>query len=332
MSSIRRTYSSRSTPAHRSSSPSGLDSSSPRLSSKRPLAEPSTLANTRPLKRSRTSTSDISKSQSAKSGKTKKPQAKLTQLHFAIDTSILKTCAKCNLTFTKGAPEDETLHRAHCARVQRGAEWGREEQREAVKAGVVEIESDVKIKGGRKGRIIAVRADSTGKIGSKIAMLLETISLNLSSPPLSNDILRVSKLYLFLLPTSGASTRETIAGCVVAQHIETAMAIAPPEASDTATPESSPSVANLVVVDTDTGLNCLPTPLPTSMGIPRLFVPTAYRRFGIARTLLDAAARTFIHGCKLDPRVGDVAFTQPTQSGQAVMESWGGGGVRIYQE
>ena len=163
-------------------------------------------------------------------------------------------------------------------------------------------------------------------------MLLETISLNLSSPPLSDDILRVSKLYLFLLPTSGTSTRETIAVCVVAQQIETAMAIAPPSDSESTTPQSSPSTTDLVVVDTDTGLHCLPAPLPTSMGIPRLFVPTTYRRVGIARKLLDAAAHTFIHGCKLDPRAGDVAFTQPTQSGRAVMENWGGASVRIYQE
>lgn len=162
-------------------------------------------------------------------------------------------------------------------------------------------------------------------------MLFETISLSLSSPPLSDDILRVSKLYLFLLPTSGASARETIAGCVVAQQIDTAMAVAPASLTNSTTPDS-PNTASLVVVDTDTGLNCLPTPLPTSMGIPRLFVPTVYRRAGVARALLDAAARTFIHGCKLDPRVGDVAFTQPTNSGRAVMESWGGGGVRIYQE
>lgn len=164
MSTIRRTYSSKSAQQQRSSSPSGLESSPFKTPLKRPLAEPSSLANTRPLKRSRTSNSDLSKVKA----KTKKPQAKLTQLHFAIDSSVLKTCAKCNLTYTKGAPEDESLHRAHCARVQRGAEWGREEQREATKAAVLEIETDVKLKDGRRGRIIAVRADSTGKIGSKV--------------------------------------------------------------------------------------------------------------------------------------------------------------------
>jgi N-acetyltransferase len=68
------------------------------------------------------------------------------------------------------------------------------------------------------------------------------------------------------------------------------------------------------------------------MGIPRVFVPSAFQRRGIALRLLDAAAATFVHGCPLNPRRGEVAFTQPTASGKALMEKWGGGFVRIYQE
>jgi N-acetyltransferase len=89
---------------------------------------------------------------------------------------------------------------------------------------------------------------------------------------------------------------------------------------------------DLVVVDSGTGLFCHPDPLPTPMGIPRLFVPSTYRRRGIANALLDAAAANFIHGCTLDPRKGQVAFTQPTGDGKALMVKWGGGGVRIYEE
>src|SRR6266540_926728 len=50
----------------------------------------------------------------------------LTQLHFNIDQSILRTCSLCHLSYTKGAPDDEALHRAHCSRVRQGMEWGRE--------------------------------------------------------------------------------------------------------------------------------------------------------------------------------------------------------------
>lgn len=61
-------------------------------------------------------------------------------------------------------------------------------------------------------------------------------------------------------------------------------------------------------------------------------MPAVYRRLGIANALLDAAAANFIHGCPLDPKKGEVAFSQPTAAGEAVMSSWGGGGVRVYED
>lgn len=92
------------------------------------------------------------------------------------------------------------------------------------------------------------------------------------------------------------------------------------------------STPPLVTIDVDSGLFGHPEPLPTHMGIPRLFVPAAHRRKGVAGSLLSAAAESFIHGCILDPTIGQVAFTQPTGAGDAVMRWWGRGGVRIYEE
>lgn len=63
-----------------------------------------------------------------------------------------------------------------------------------------------------------------------------------------------------------------------------------------------------------------------------MFVSAQHRHKGIAVSLLDAAAKTFIHGCPLDPKLGQVAFSQPTRAGRGVMERWGGGEVRIYEE
>jgi N-acetyltransferase len=151
---------------------------------------------------------------------------------------------------------------------------------------------------------------------------LETVNLSLSAPPLTPEILHASKVYLFLLRPIPPASREKIVGCVIAQRISSAMAIASPS-----TPTTS-----LVAVDTATNLYCHPIPLPTPLGIPRLFVPSSNRRQGIASHLLTAAAETFIHGCPLDVGKGQVAFTQPTGSGSAVMRAWGKGGVRIYEE
>jgi len=119
---------------------------------------------------------------------------------------------------------------------------------------------------------------------------------------------------------------------VIAQRISTAMAVVPSPSSATPQNSKSAEVSAAIIVDTETNLCCSPEPLPTPMGIPRLFVSSSHRRLGIARSLLDTAAATFIHGCPLDPTAGQVAFSQPTGMGQAVMKSWGKGGVRVYEE
>lgn len=165
-------------------------------------------------------------------------------------------------------------------------------------------------------------------------------------------------------------------GCVVAQRISTAMAIARPAevtaalSSPTPSPSSSQSLSDsgatsssqftlpssqsisvstvatelgsdasqnkpalaLLPVDSSTNLYVHPAQLPTPMGIPRLFVSSEHRRLGIASRLLSVAAANFILGCPLNPARGDVAFTQPTGAGKAVLEAWGKGGVRIYEE
>ncbi|KAI0797624.1 hypothetical protein C8Q75DRAFT_887106 [Abortiporus biennis] len=356
-SSVKRTYSTRTLRQTIPSSPVSELTSSPPTKRKRPLIEQLSFENT-PKKRhlsfpsGASSSSASAKSKSSKQSKQK--QSQLTQLHFTLESSTLRACPLCDLSYTKGAPDDELLHRSHCARVQRGLEWGREEEKEFKKADVEELESGVKLSNGSKGRIISFRADVGGKIGSKLSILLNTINLSLSSPALSPSILQSSKVYLFLLPSnlsSSTSKREKIIGCVIAQRISTAMEIAPSPSSTQSSlttstspspsfnspsseseSTSEPSLPSLIPVDPSTGLYIHPTPLPTPMGIPRLFVSTTHRRQGIATRLLTAASQNFILGCPLDPKKGQVAFSQPTGLGKKVLEAWGGGGVRIYQE
>lgn len=97
-------------------------------------------------------------------------QKALTQLHFILESSVLRSCTVCGLSYTKGAPDDEALHRSHCGRVQRGMEWGKEEQRQSLKAGVTEVAANVRLKNGTCGRIICFPATVGGKIGSKVRL------------------------------------------------------------------------------------------------------------------------------------------------------------------
>ena len=103
------------------------------------------------------------------------------------------------------------------------------------------------------------------------------------------------------------------------------MEIAPPASSEQPT-EAMDSK------DMSSALQLVPIPLPTPLGIPRLFVASTHRRLGVASALLTAAAETFILGCPLDPKKGEVAFSQPTGLGGMVLGKWAGGKGRVYEE
>ncbi len=165
-SSTKRTYGTQSQRSLPPSSPtSQLNSSPAPPKRKRPLVDQLSFDNAPPPKRLRLTSKSTKISTKIKE---KGKQKQLTQLHFSLDTPTLRTCPLCNLSYTRGAPDDEILHKSHCARVQRGLEWGKEEAREVTKAGVEEVASSVKLKNGSTGRIIRFRAEVGGKIGAKV--------------------------------------------------------------------------------------------------------------------------------------------------------------------
>jgi N-acetyltransferase len=152
-----------------SSSPVPL---SPRASSKRAREEDDG-ENIHPTKRQNTTVKILSTitNKNKQPPPSKKPQRKpLTQLQLAFSAQpALRSCNLCGLSYTRGTPEDESLHRSHCARVTKGMEWGRERRRRGSRAGVSVVQDDVKLKGGEHGRIISFRADVSGKIGTKVS-------------------------------------------------------------------------------------------------------------------------------------------------------------------
>jgi N-acetyltransferase len=155
---VKRTYSAR----NRTTLSSPVSSSPPRPTTllKRPLLDQLNLPDAPRSKKPR-----LSKPPPAKSNSKSKS---LIQLHFSIDASILKTCHICDLSYTKGAPDDEALHKAHCSRVQRGMEWGKEEQKECTKANVSDVSTGITLKNGTHGRIVSFPANVGGKIGAKV--------------------------------------------------------------------------------------------------------------------------------------------------------------------
>ncbi|CAE6536244.1 unnamed protein product [Rhizoctonia solani] len=272
----------------------------------------------------------------------------LAQLHFLSKTTLV-TCKSCDLSYTRGAAEDESLHRAHCRRIVRGLEWTREERtlEKPIGSGTSDVEiveERCLLSNGDVGRIVRIRCDATkGKLGQKVTTLLSTINKALSAPSLPESSLSTSKAYVMIVsdsssklaknskPSAKRSNAERIVGCVITTHITSAMRVI----DNSELEASGISKSDLVCVDIDDSrgnVYCDPSPIPATLGIPRLFVVPSHRRQGIAQALLNAAARTAIWGCPLDPAGGQIAFSQPTASGRAVMKAWGGHNIRVYDE
>lgn len=183
-----RTYGARSRkslPASESiASSSDLSETTTPTPTKRPF-EPS--EPNRSTKRARSSVHTTKKSKPTGNSK----QKSLIQLHFSIDQSILRRCPLCDLRYTHGAADDVALHKAHCARVQKGMEWSKEEDREGYGTSITEVKSRAKLTDGRTGRIISFPANVGGKIGNKVCRIcsywrrnIERTILNMASSSL----------------------------------------------------------------------------------------------------------------------------------------------------
>ncbi|KAL1410260.1 hypothetical protein Q8F55_004266 [Vanrija albida] len=245
--------------------------------------------------------------------------AKLTQLHFSAG---LRTCPECAMSYVRGG-DDEAVHARHHARVTAGIPWdGRAPGSKVVKDRVAFASGTV--------RVIEVDA-SVG--GARVDDILATVDTVLSAPALPPAIRERCKLFLGVTASPApvkqgakrarpigapAKNRERVVGVVVAQPIRWAMRVLREGESGEG------------VVDSGGGVMCDPERLPTPLGIHRLFTVPAYRGHGLAQLLLDATAANMVYGCTFDPRAGQVAFSQPTESGRKTMEKWGGGSVRVF--
>ncbi|WRT65554.1 uncharacterized protein IL334_002499 [Kwoniella shivajii] len=273
----------------------------------------------------------------------------LTQMHLT-HLPLLHTCTGCGMSFMRGG-QDESVHIAHHTRVLRGIVWdgSGKGKGKSSEAGWRVVKDDIVFGGGKgKGRVVMVDG-SYG--GSKLDEVLPTVDRVLSSPPLPQPILESCKIFLFLTsspppPPSNttkrlkldlaiskkAVQRERVVGVVVAQGIKWAMKVL----KDGEQPDSIIELGNtggkMEVVESGGlgSVTCDPKPLPTPLGIHRLYISPSYRSNSLSLHLLNASCSNTVYGCSFDPLQGEVAFSQPTESGRAVMERWGKGQIRVF--
>ncbi|KAJ9102288.1 hypothetical protein QFC20_004981 [Naganishia adeliensis] len=212
----------------------------------------------------------------------------------------------------------------------------------------------------RVGNVLCVEGYEAAA-DKRVMEILESVDTVLSAPPLPSEILGRCKIFLFttsshppatgnkrLKPPSSSSagtgngkTVERVVGCVVVQPIRTGMRVL--QGDEGGMDEGKRKRDEVVVVGEDAesagdaytsskAVICSPTRLPSKIGIHRIFTVPKYRGLGISKILLDVACEKTIYGYTCDPAKGDVAFSQPTSSGKALMDAWGRGGVMVFVE
>ncbi|KAL7414022.1 hypothetical protein BDY24DRAFT_43707 [Mrakia frigida] len=260
----------------------------------------------------------------------------LQQTHL-LPLPPITTCQKCQMTYQPLSPSDETAHDKHHKGVVNGIEWGVADGAEGMRV-VLEGISFGKGKSKGTARVVCVDGDvkEKGKLGLKISALHSLIDTHLSAPSLPPHILSQTKTFVLLSSsTSSSRTKESILGACVVQQITTALRVLARSEVSSRREEGEGLVlveADATGTDNDGGVFCDPTPLPTSLGIHRIHTSTLHQRQGVATILLDAACKFGIYGMEVKKEVDGVAFSQPTQSGQALMNGWGKGLVRVFVE
>ncbi|GAA5952489.1 hypothetical protein JCM21900_005326 [Sporobolomyces salmonicolor] len=287
--------------------------SSPSSSSRSSVA-PSSSASTSTGSTSSPAISSSSRSTSTK-GKNKLEQLYLDPFETAGHATL--SCAVCALSYAR-TPDDMSFHAKHHKKVVSGCEWAVSDE----PRGVTVVDEAVEWDGKEGGKVLMVDYPTAeASVRRKLKDVLDTIDTELSSISLTPSQLAESKLFLFVTP------QRKVVACAVVQRIGAAFQVvrSAKEARD-GEEDGRPSTDLLRFGEDQGAIFCSPTPLPTLLGVQRIWTSTSSRRHGLATLLLDQMASCYIYGFPIshERRSVDVAFSQPTGKGQELARRWTG--------
>ncbi|GAA6008798.1 hypothetical protein JCM11491_003787 [Sporobolomyces phaffii] len=268
----------------------------------------------------------------ASSNSSRSTRTKLSQLYLdPFDTPGRSTlhCPTCALSYSR-TPEDVNFHAKHHKKVVSGIDWSDASAAAGTTTtnganGITVCRDGIEWKGGKEeGRVLMIdwsTADSSTK--RRLSDVMSTIDTELSSTGLTDEQLAASKAFLFVT----TRTRKVVA-CAVVQRITHAYQVVANDRDEDDVDLERDARQGLIRFDNQdsSAIFCSPTPLPTLLGVHRIWTSNSHRRHGFASLLLDDVAERFLYACPIArrDRAQDVAFSQPTGKGQELAKRWTG--------
>ncbi|KAF7590138.1 N-acetyltransferase O1 (Establishment of cohesion protein 1) [Aspergillus hancockii] len=249
-------------------------------------------------------------------------QPTLKQMQLDLGHEVRRTCATCGMEYVPSNSEDSALHKKFHDMNSTGVDLGKAFMRANASRWVYEATRF------DEGYVVIVDRKASPTAKNQAKKVLEVINKELSSPEIEDDVLwgqteppkhlrkngdseKVDRYKVFLHMKDSR--------CVGACLTERIWESRPVEKSSNQT--SRPDSAITVRSETH----------PAIVGISRIWTSGSSRRKGIAMDLLDCVVSNFIYGMEIPKE--QVAFSQPTESGKTLAQSFFGDDEwHVYEE
>ena len=262
----------------------------------------------------------------------------MTQMQIDLGGELRKSCRTCGMEYIPSVKEDAALHSKYCAMNVGGVILGKAFLKDD---SVKRIRSERALDHENE-MVVTIDRKSTLTARNKVKKVLEVVNAELSSADIDDEHLwgplDTDKKVIETRKNGGEGVArredryksflymvdDKCVGFCLAEKIRRAFPVVGPESGHEQGSEVPKTLtSSSISVSTTTGVALL--------GISRIWVSKSYRGQGLAIDLLDCARINFFYGVEAPKNL--VAFSQPTESGGRLAESWFGTktGWKIYQ-
>ncbi|KAL4894268.1 ESCO1/2 acetyl-transferase-domain-containing protein [Aspergillus ambiguus] len=237
----------------------------------------------------------------------------LRQMQLDLGHEVRRTCATCGMEYIPSNAEDAALHKKFHDMNSTGVDLGKAFMRANASRWVYEATRF------DEGYVVIVDRKASPTAKNQAKKVLEVISKELSSPEIDDEVLW-SQIEPPKHCRAGGSS-EKVDRYKVFLHMKDSRCVGAclTERIWECHPVDKSSAARNGV---DGAVTARDETHPAIVGVSRIWTSGASRRKGIAMDLLDCVVSNFIYGMEIPKE--EMAFSQPTESGKALAQSFFG--------